>query len=487
MDLSDLKDSSVKNSLKGERITAVGKKGIYAHASKGVNAQSIVERIISAFVQQGKPLTVKQIYQLLEDDQGVSVTFASVNSSVYYLKWEKLLPLKNGAYILADWRTRFKRQLKEKPKVESTRIKSEEAYAILKNMGSGGIPVSDFRKQLIHEHGFVSSTAQECIRNEDYFEITQGDNGKMFIRPLEHPNFEKDRKTKFQEHTERAVEYLNQQEGQTMLLSDAVNYMHKEYSPQTSKQVFYKVFNQEELFEKYTNPDNRTLVSLVPDTPNTVEELRGIAEGYRGDYEWKNLKPVLHTELDSIINDRNQRKGKSKINLDEILDLFYNFLLVSPKEVFKTMGNDLLLSVDKYFRGKRDPHDERLYHRAVLLSLEAFLFKMIYYVNPSSFENYEQKIREGGGNVGLSKYMSTLQRIDPNDKRRKDPKEEEIPDRDYLQHVNRAYRVRNMLAHTGIDYTSGRGWASDDINRNIKSSLVVMLYALFLYRDKLPF
>lgn len=487
--LKGLKRSSVKNGVKGENITAIGKKGVYAHASLQIDGSNVKERIERVLRKAKKPLTVNEIHKHLLTDQGEKVSLNSTASFITYMKWKEVFPIKDKKYILRDWLSKYRPLVIEKQLQKSKALKVEQAYKVLTNKPGQQMLLSHFRKLLINDYDFYPTTAYAVSQNEDFFFQEINEKGKTIIKPKENPVFAKDKKTRFESLTEKAIEYLKKQPTQMCFLSEAVKELHQAYNPHRSRQIFYKIFNQDEYFEKSTNEDDKTQISLIPSTPETAKELHEILHSTGYGYNWARVKSKLIDELEDLLTDENQPIAQANVSVEELLDLFYRFLKKETgNNALDTLEEDVFTTIEKYFLGKRDAHDERLYHKAIILALEAILLKLIYFTNEERFQYYANII-EGHerGAVGLGKYMGTLQKIDPNKYRIKDPVQFEIPERNYSIHINRVYRVRNTLAHLGVDFSSNKNWTSNIINQNIKSSLTVMLFAIFLYRDQLNF
>lgn len=491
MDLSKLKTQAVKSSIaKSPNVTAFGRQGIYAHSSLGFDGKSIKERILEVFQTANHPLTSFELEQLINNESSEKISQNRIAGFLSYMKWKELIPLVNRKYILKEWIDLYRKDIAPKAsRPIGLKSKSEEAYSLLKDKYPEGILLSKFRKYLIQDHGFYYTTAYSCTSNKtSYFSYSKSKNGAEIIYPLPNPELKSEKKTKLKTLTNAAIKYLQKVPEKEIELSVAVRELSEQFGNAHNKRIWYKVFRQTDYFDKITDAQGRYNVTLVADTADTIHELNDISkEQVRIVYEWSKLKPKLKDELEDLLMESGQPIEKSNISVDELLELLNLFLKTKVSEgIFDYIEEEFLASVGKYFLGIRDPHEERLYHKAILLSVEVILLKLIYFANKDRFDHFvDVAAKRKNGNVGFGKYFGTLQKLDPNKFRDKDPSELPSNPTKFVKHINTVYHVRNNLAHTGFDFTTGKNWLSSTVNRNIKSALVVILYSLFLYRNEI--
>jgi hypothetical protein len=491
MDLSKLKTQTVKSSIsKSPNVIAFGKQGIYAHSSLGFDGKSIKERILEVFQIANHPLTSSELEHLLNNESSEKISQNRIAGFLTYMKWKELIPLVNRKYILKEWIDLYKKEIAPKaPRPIGLKSKAEEAYFILKDEYPDGILLSKFRKHLIQGHEFYYTTAYSCTSNKtSYFSYSKSKDGDEIIYPLPNPELESEKKTKLKTLTDEAIKYLQRIPEKEIELSVAVGELSEQFGNAHNKQIWYKVFAQTDYFDKITDTQGRYNVTLVADTADTIHELNDIFKEQASiAYEWSKLKRTLKDELEDLLMESGQPIEKSNVSVNELLELLNLFLKTKVSEgIFDYIEEEFLASINKYFLARRDSHEERLYHKAILLSVEVILLKLTYFVNKERFNYFvDVAAKRKNGNVGFGKYFGTLQKLDPNKFRDKDPSELPSDPTKFIKHINTVYHVRNNLAHTGFDFTTGKNWLSSTVNRNIKSALVVILYSLFLYRNEI--
>lgn len=443
MDLSKLKTQAVKSSIaRSPNVTAFGKQGIYAHKSLGFDGKSIKDQILEAFLRANKPLTSAELERLMNKKSSEKISQNRIAGFLSYMKWKELIPLVNRKYILKEWIDLYRKDIA--PKVSrpiGSKSKAEEAYFILKDKHPEGISLSKFRKYLIQEHEFYYTTAYSCTNNKtSYFSYSKSQDGAEIIYPLLNPELESDKKTKLKTLTGEAIKYLQKVPEKEIELSVAVGELSEQFGNAHSKQIWYKVFKQTDYFDKITDTQGRYNVTLVADTADTIHELHDISKEQVKlvGFEWVKLKPKLKDELEDLILEPGQPIEKSRISVDELLELLNLFLKTKVSEgIFEYIEDELLASVGKYFLGLKDPHEERLYHKAIVLSVEVILLKLIYFVDKVKFNNYvDVAAKRKQGNVGFGKYFGALQKIDPNRLRDKDSSELPEKPTKFIKHMS---------------------------------------------------
>lgn len=468
-------------------IVPHGKRAIYSLKSWEEDPKPIMEMVVDELRIAQKPLSSTEIAkQIHKKDDTISIK--SCTGIIGLMNWDTLLPVVGNKYILADWKSRYRTNTIERNAFYSKqydRLRIEEAYEIMESLEERPVLQRRFVNLLVGTHGFAPGTANSLCQNESYFLRTRNENNRILLDLK--PNLDStERRSTHQILTEGAIEILNNNQDHEMPLNELVNLIHHKFIPHRARNNVYKILNQEEIFEKEIDSHDKKLIRLKPMTANEIDTIHDISQSKGSTYIWKSIKDILVRELAPVMMHESQPLRKVKIDFQELLELYHRFLTFrTNKPVFDYLALDILVGVQRFFQDGSDYHDARSYHKSIMLTIEAALFKIIYLVKHDEFKRIDLELKSKQYRQGMGRYMKIIDRLDPKKIRLLDPTHDKIPSTNFLRDINRVYWVRNRLAHLGGDYLSSHDWNSSDINRNIKSALIVQIYTVFLYRSEL--
>ena len=178
------------------------------------------------------------------------------------------------------------------------------------------------------------------------------------------------------------------------------------------------------------------------------------------------IKDIIKKEVKNIFN-----SNACKIELDEVVDLFINIVkypLDDPSANLDGIETRLFTSIATLF--KQDSSIDMSFSDFV--KFEPFLRKVLYLVDKPQLKTIES------GKKGLVPLIKALN-LNPESKNISGDPESLLGEKYYVEHLCRAYHLRNKESHHCVDFSKL------ELAQNIQSVLVVYIYTTFLHMNKI--
>lgn len=449
------KNSAQHMISRNKRVVPKGRTGYYFHSDLQENKETIHKLITKTILHHNKDLSSQEIVKEI-----IKIRPELNKRSLTAILGLNFLKLKNGNYILKDWRSKYDNDLAIKLDKEKKVSTIAVCQSIFNQKGVSEIPLKEVHNLLRNKYHLPISTINSTLYNKRFFYHNISDDGTKQIALKDFVPYRTLLKRDI--IRDKIIEYL-QNEPNPIRLNSLAN--HISSSLNANKTTIYRVItSNSELFNK-SKKDDKILISLkkkpaTPERPSNNFEV-----------DWTKLRNELIIEVQEIFNNPDQPRYDHSIR--DSIDLFYR--IVSEKTGLSTLDGleiQLIPTIYKSYFGQTDKNDLLNQFKQIATSLDPYIRKIIFLLNPDEYNNKKRKIK------GLGSGFKELSRLDPLNVRYLE-KIEDVSEKYFGKQIFIAYTSRNSVTH------EAKYWSKQQIVNNITALMVVYFYSVCEYYDEL--
>ncbi|MBW1612541.1 MAG: hypothetical protein JRJ57_00925 [Deltaproteobacteria bacterium] len=450
-----------KHSLKSQvnrdkRVSSKGRLGLYFFQSPGENVDSIRSLIIKSLLHFNKDASAKTIHNHIKK-QRPEIQYKSLYTiaTIYFIR------LKNGNFILEDWKGRYCDSDIKPDTSDGKQSSYEKCRDVFRKAESDVLSYEYVFSELTGKYGVHPGTTYNTLRNQKFLKTRIDEDGNRLLVLINEES--KKTKIKVKDKIEIAVNKYFSNRSHPVRLNIFVKAVANDVGI-TNASVYKFIHVNSHLFNRF-KLKGKDFIAI-----KSVKDHILLKSSLETDRIWETLKNEITNDIEPIFTSDVQ--PKYSISIYNAIDLLRKMAESKTDYIdLDSLDDQILPTLQKIYFGRNDKNDLLNLHKQLATSLDPFIKKLIYFTDPDQYPKNITNVK------GLGTGFNILSRLDPHGNRYKN--QEEAAEVRFGKQIQSAYSARNISTH------QAKLWTKHQIVKSLTDIICVYVYAILEYNDEL--